>query len=60
MCGEGYNQSNAFCFLQCQKFGQYNKDDPNSFRLSESFSLYPQVRIYLLGALGKMYKGEGE
>ncbi|XP_048956200.1 protein transport protein Sec23B isoform X6 [Canis lupus dingo] len=26
----------------CQKFGQYNKEDPTSFRLSDSFSLYPQ------------------
>ncbi len=26
-----------------QKFGEYNKDDPNSFRLAENFSLYPQV-----------------
>ncbi|KAK2531894.1 Sec23b [Columba guinea] len=31
----------------CQKFGQYNKDDPNSFRLSESFSLYPQFMFHL-------------
>ncbi|RMB93649.1 hypothetical protein DUI87_29876 [Hirundo rustica rustica] len=31
----------------CQKFGQYNKDDPNSFRLSESFSLYPQFIFHL-------------
>lgn len=29
--------------FQCQKFGQFNKDDPTSFRLSESLSLYPQV-----------------
>ncbi|KAK1874694.1 Protein transport protein Sec23A [Dissostichus eleginoides] len=27
----------------CQKFGDYHKDDPNSFRFSETFSLYPQV-----------------
>ena len=27
----------------CQKFGEYHKDDPNSFRLAENFSLYPQV-----------------
>ncbi|KAJ8962604.1 hypothetical protein NQ318_000997 [Aromia moschata] len=27
---------------KCQKFGEYNKDDPNTFRLSENFSLYPQ------------------
>lgn len=32
--------------LQCQKFGDYHKDDPNSFRFSETFSLYPQV-IYI-------------
>uniref|UniRef100_A0A7M4ETA1 Protein transport protein SEC23 n=1 Tax=Crocodylus porosus TaxID=8502 RepID=A0A7M4ETA1_CROPO len=31
----------------CQKFGQYNKDDPNSFRLSDSFSLYPQFMFHL-------------
>ncbi|KAM6206994.1 protein transport protein Sec23B [Sarcoramphus papa] len=31
----------------CQKFGQYNKDDPSSFRLSESFSLYPQFMFHL-------------
>ena len=30
-----------------QKFGEYNKDDPNSFRLAENFSLYPQVNILL-------------
>ena len=28
-----------------QKFGEYNKDDSNSFRLAENFSLYPQVSI---------------
>ena len=28
----------------CQKFGEYHKDDPGSFRLAENFSLYPQVR----------------
>lgn len=33
----------ALFFQQCQKFGQYNKEDPTSFRLSDSFSLYPQV-----------------
>jgi len=26
-----------------QKIGEYNKDDPNSLRLAENFSLYPQV-----------------
>jgi len=31
----------------CQKFGEYNKDDPNSFRLAENFSLYPQFMFHL-------------
>uniref|UniRef100_A0A0K8SP95 Protein transport protein SEC23 n=1 Tax=Lygus hesperus TaxID=30085 RepID=A0A0K8SP95_LYGHE len=31
----------------CQKFGEYNKDDPNSFRLPENFSLYPQFMYHL-------------
>ena len=34
-----------------QKFGEYNKDDPNSFRLADNFTLYPQVSLsfdYLL------------
>ncbi|RXM30462.1 Protein transport protein Sec23B [Acipenser ruthenus] len=31
----------------CQKFGQFHKEDPNSFRLSESFSLYPQFMFHL-------------
>lgn len=31
----------------CQKFGQYNKEDPMSFRLSDSFSLYPQFMFHL-------------
>ncbi|KOB76598.1 putative Protein transport protein Sec23A, partial [Operophtera brumata] len=31
----------------CQKFGEYSKDDPNSFRLSENFSLYPQFMYHL-------------
>ncbi len=35
-----------FFHLQCQKFGDYHKDDPNSFRFSETFSLYPQVRTF--------------
>ena len=33
--------------LQCQKFGDYHKDDPNSFRFSENFSLYPQFMFHL-------------
>lgn len=39
--------SQSRCLLQCQKFGEYNKDDPNSFRLSENFSLYPQFMYHL-------------
>eukprot|EP01134_Creolimax_fragrantissima_P006353 CFRG6353T1 len=31
----------------CQKFGEYNKDQPMSFRLSEVFSLYPQFMFHL-------------
>ncbi|CAG0921771.1 unnamed protein product [Notodromas monacha] len=31
----------------CQKFGEYNKDDPASFRLAENFSLYPQFMFHL-------------
>jgi len=31
----------------CQKFGDYNKDDPTSFRYSENFSLYPQFMFHL-------------
>ncbi|CAG9830181.1 unnamed protein product [Diabrotica balteata] len=31
----------------CQKFGEYNKDDPNSFRLGQNFSLYPQFMYHL-------------
>lgn len=27
----------------CQKFGEYHKDNPESFRLPQEFSLYPQV-----------------
>lgn len=36
-----------FLKFQCQKFGEYNKDDPNSFRLTENFSLYPQFMYHL-------------
>lgn len=35
------------CLLQCQKFGEYSKDDPNSFRLSPTFSLFPQFMYHL-------------
>ena len=31
----------------CQKFGEYNKDSPDSFRLPENFSLYPQFMFHL-------------
>jgi protein transport protein SEC23 len=31
----------------CQKFGDFNKDDPSSFRFSEQFSLYPQFMFHL-------------
>lgn len=31
----------------CQKYADYTKDDPRSFRLSPNFSLYPQFTYYL-------------
>ncbi|KHN81869.1 Protein transport protein Sec23A [Toxocara canis] len=31
----------------CQKFGEYHKDDPASFRLSDKFSLFPQFMFHL-------------
>ena len=31
----------------CQKFGEYHKDDPGTFRLAEDFSLYPQFMFHL-------------
>merc|ERR1719494_1159251 len=31
----------------CQKFGEYNKDDPNSFRMPDNFTLYPQFMFHL-------------
>lgn len=49
-CKQNYQKwifSNFLCSLQCQKFGEYAKDDPNSFRLSENFSLYPQFMYHL-------------
>lgn len=30
----------------CQKFGEYHKDDPGSFRLADNFTLYPQVQCF--------------
>jgi protein transport protein SEC23 len=31
----------------CQRFGEYRKDDPASFRLAPLFSLYPQLMFHL-------------
>jgi len=31
----------------CQKFGEYNKNDPASFRFNEMFTLYPQFMFHL-------------
>ncbi|XP_072170169.1 protein transport protein Sec23A-like [Diadema setosum] len=31
----------------CQKFGEYHKDNPESFRLAQEFSLYPQFMFHL-------------
>ncbi|SAL98270.1 hypothetical protein [Absidia glauca] len=31
----------------CQRFADYRKDDPTSFRLSENFSIYPQFMFHL-------------
>lgn len=31
----------------CQKYGDYRKDDPSSFRLAPLFSMYPQFMFYL-------------
>ncbi|PAV65308.1 hypothetical protein WR25_13039 [Diploscapter pachys] len=31
----------------CQKFGQYQKDDPSSFTLTDKFSLFPQFVFHL-------------
>jgi len=35
------------CHVQCQKFGDFNKDDPSSFRFSDQFSMYPQFMFHL-------------
>lgn len=42
-----WNDSLTYCVLQCQKFGVYSKDDPNSFVIGENFSLYPQFMFHL-------------
>ena len=31
----------------CQRFGEYRKDDPSSFRLPPQFALYPQFMFHL-------------
>eukprot|EP00096_Caligus_rogercresseyi_P013589 TRINITY_DN621_c0_g1_i2.p1 TRINITY_DN621_c0_g1~~TRINITY_DN621_c0_g1_i2.p1 ORF type:complete len:791 (-),score=227.84 TRINITY_DN621_c0_g1_i2:224-2596(-) len=31
----------------CQKFGDYHNEDPNSFRLPDNFTLYPQFMFHL-------------
>jgi protein transport protein SEC23 len=31
----------------CQKFGDYHKDDPSSFKFPDNFSLYPQFMFHL-------------
>jgi protein transport protein SEC23 len=31
----------------CQKFAEYRKDDPASFRLPENFSIYPQFNFHM-------------
>ena len=33
--------------FKCQKFGNYEKDNPMTFVLSENFSLYPQFMFHL-------------
>jgi protein transport protein SEC23 len=31
----------------CQKFAEYRKEDPSSFRLTDKFSIYPQFMFHL-------------
>ena len=31
----------------CQKFAEYRKEDPTSFRLNDNFSIYPQFMFHL-------------
>ncbi|PVU90104.1 hypothetical protein BB559_004790 [Furculomyces boomerangus] len=31
----------------CQRFGDYRRDDPGSFRLSQNFSIYPQFMYHM-------------
>ena len=42
-----YAHEDILILFQCQKFGDYHKDDPNSFRFSDQFSLYPQFMFHL-------------
>ena len=42
-----YSKLAFFFNFQCQKFGEYGKDDPNSFRLPDNFHLYPQFMFHL-------------
>ena len=33
--------------FDCQKFADYHKEDPTSFRLTDNFSIYPQFMFHL-------------
>lgn len=43
----------------CQKFGEFNKEDPSSFRLAENFSLYPQVMAKFKGFQSQKFESLG-
>ena len=48
MSGEGSASSpSSFRCRHRRRFGEYNKDDPNSFRLPDNFTLYPQFMFHL-------------
>ncbi len=36
-----------FNLFQCQKFAIYEKDNPGSFQLTDTFTLYPQFMYHL-------------
>ncbi len=36
-----------FLLIQCQKFAIYEKDNPMSFQLTDTFTLYPQFMYHL-------------
>lgn len=36
-----------FFYLQCQKFGDFTPNDPNSYRFHDTFTLYPQFMFHL-------------